>query len=42
MEQYGWTSLMRACDYGHLDILNVLIHNVVDIYDIYNASVVCL
>ena len=38
MVQDGWTSLMRACDYGHLDIVNVLIDNGADVNDKEDVS----
>ena len=38
MVQYGWTSLMRACNEGHLDIVNVLIDKGADVNDKNNVS----
>ena len=38
MVQDGWTSLIWACDYGHLDIVNVLIDIGADVNDKNNVS----
>ena len=37
MVQKGWTPLMWACGYGHLDIVNVLIYKGANVNDIDNV-----
>ena len=38
MVQDGWSPLMRACNEGHLDIVNVLIDKGANVNDIDNVS----